>query len=46
MSLSDFNLTLTVHYVKQRESAFKNTLLKEIKNKYSKNGEEEKKNDE
>jgi len=34
---ADFNLTLTVHYVKQRESHFKNTLLKEIKNKYSKN---------
>lgn len=43
---ADFNLTLTVHYVKQRESAFKNTLLKEIKNRYSKNREEEKKNDE
>ncbi len=43
---ADFNLTLTVHYVKQRESGFKNTLLKEIKNKYSKNREEEKKNDE
>jgi len=43
---ADFNLTLTVHYVKQRESHFKNTLLKEIKNRYSKNREEEKKNDE
>lgn len=43
---ADFNLTLTVHYVKQRESSFKNTLLKEIKERHSKNREEEKKNDE
>ena len=42
---ADFNLTLTVHYVKQRESAFKDTLLKEIKNKYTKNREQEKNND-
>lgn len=43
---ADFNLTLTVHYVKQRESSFKNSLLREIKDKLElKNGEQEKKND-
>lgn len=28
---ADFNLTITVHYVKQRESSLKNSLLKQIK---------------
>jgi hypothetical protein len=43
---ADFNLTLTIHYVKQRESSFKNSLLREIKEKLEmKNGEQEKKND-
>jgi hypothetical protein len=43
---ADFNLTLTIHFVKQRESSFKNSLLREIKEKLEmKNGEQEKKND-
>lgn len=43
---ADFNLTLTIHYVKQRESTFKNSLLREIKEKLElKNKEPEKKND-
>jgi len=43
----DYNLTLTIHFVKQRESITRTSLLKEIKDKYEmKNKDEEKKNDE
>ena len=39
---ADFNITLTVHYVKQRESVFRNSLLREIIE--TKMKEDEKKN--
>lgn len=45
MNGANFNLTLTIHYVKQRVSEFRNSLLKEIKQYYNpetKNEEEEK----
>jgi len=35
MNGANFNLTLTVHYVKQRVSQFRNSLLKEIRNNYN-----------
>lgn len=41
---ANFNITLTVHYVKQREGVFRNTLLKEIREAYTKIREGEKKN--
>jgi len=42
---ANFNLTLTVHYVLQRESIFRNSLLKEIRENYNpKMKEEENKN--
>jgi len=45
MNGANFNLTLTVHYVKQRVSQFRNSLLREIRENYNpeiKNKEEEK----
>jgi hypothetical protein len=45
MNGANFNLTLTVHYVKQRVSQFRNSLLREIRESYNpeiKNKEEEK----
>lgn len=41
---ANFNITLTIHYVKQRESAFRNSLLKEIRDTYTKIKDGEKKN--
>lgn len=41
---ANFNITLTVHYVKQREGVFRNTLLREIRETYTKMKDEEKKN--
>jgi len=41
---ANFNITLTIHYVKQREGVFRNTLLREIRETYSKIKEAEKKN--
>lgn len=50
MNGANYNLTLTVHYVKQREGIRRNSLLKEIREIYSNRNpkikEEEKKNDE
>ena len=34
MNGANFNLTLTIHYVKQRESVFRNSLLREIRESY------------
>tara|TARA_R100000773_G_C4207772_1_gene108144 strand:+ start:389 stop:1255 length:867 start_codon:yes stop_codon:yes gene_type:complete len=36
---AEFNLTLTIHYVKQRQSVAGNTLLKQIKEQYDKQNE-------
>lgn len=41
---ADYNITLTIHYVKQREGFFRNTLLQDIKETYTKIKDEEKKN--
>jgi len=35
MNGAEFNLTLTIHYVKQREGVFRNSLLREIKENYN-----------
>lgn len=35
MNGANFNLTLTVHYVKQREGVFRNSLLREIRENYN-----------
>jgi hypothetical protein len=41
---ADYNITLTFHYVKQRESSVRASLLKQIKNQYE--GEEKTENEE
>ncbi len=35
LNKANFNLTLTIHYVKQRESVFRNSLLREIRENYN-----------
>ncbi len=43
MNGANFNLTLTIHYVKQRVSQFRNSLLREIKENYNPEIKEEEK---
>ena len=43
MNGANFNLTLTIHYVKQRVGVFRNSLLKEIRENYSGEIKEEEK---
>jgi len=43
MNGANFNLTLTIHYVKQRVSQFRNSLLREIRETYNPEIKEEKK---
>lgn len=42
MNGANFNLTLTIHYVKQRVSQFRNSLLREIRESYNPEIKEEK----
>ena len=43
MNKANFNLTLTIHYVKQRVSQFRNSLLREIRESYNPEIKEEEK---